>query len=482
MGNRSTATRHPAARHGQGFLTKPRDPEHRQGALTARRDPARIIRTPGEVFAAAAAIPRTVPAWAGEEGPRWRITISPGSVQVGSRDYGRINRSAERRLAAAMRQTSEMTLELDRPAKRGTIDEFSQKSRARMVRRLSTLDYSPLFSDDTVPGLVTLTLPHDWEAVAPTAEAFKSIVNRFRMAYRYGWGDIIRGVWKMESQYRQACARNGCHDPRAPHLHILTAIPQGVDLRKGRAFPEWLSHAWAQAVRASKVADEGRAHVADAATPCSCSEYCRGLAAGTGVDYEETLRYADAKRIAVYFTKHGAFANKDYQNALPDAWRAAEEGGARFWGYWGIRPAEGVQETDEATAIKVARHLRKLQESQSYARKQKVWRSRAASSDLDAELVAAEDVNVHYRGSAARKVIVTDAGEVRELYQRTVTRRVRYMRGHRGFLSVNDGVATATDIARLVAYFNDLEGGGLLGPDPAMVPRSGRDVHRLRPQ
>lgn len=89
---------------------------------------------------------------------------------------------------------------------------------------------------------------------------------------------------------------------------------------------------------------------------------------------------------------------------------------------------------------------------------------------------------MHYRGTATRKIIVTDAGEVRELYQRTVKRRVRYMRGHRGFLSVNDGVATAADIARLVAYFNGLDDGGLLGPDPSMVPRTGRDVHRLRPQ
>lgn len=452
--------------------------------MTRDRDLARIIRTPSEVFAAAAAIPRTVKPWAGEEGPRWRITVSPGSVQIGTRDYGRINRSTEKRLEAAMRDDGLMTIELESPAKRGTIDDFSQKSRARMVRRLSTLDYSPLFGEGSTPGLITLTLPHDWEAVAPTAQAFKSIVDRFRSSYRYGWGDIIRGVWKMETQFRKACAEKGCHDPRAPHLHILSDIPQGVDLRKGREFPEWLSHAWAQAVRASKVADEGREHQLEGA--CGCSEYCRGLSAGTGVDYQETLRYADAKRIAVYFTKHGVFANKDYQNVLPDAWRAAEEGGARFWGYWGIAPAEGVQETDEGTAIKVARHLRKLQDSQSYSRKQKVWRSRPVSSsaptDLDDELESESPNNVHYRGTASRKIVVTDSGELRELYQRTVTRRVRYMRGHRGFLSVNDGVATAADIARLVEYFNDLDSGGLLGPDPAMVPRTGREVHKSPPQ
>lgn len=360
------------------------------------------------MFAAAAAIPRTVEPWQGEEGPRWRITVSPGSVQIGTRDYGRINRSTEKRIAAAMRQTVDMTLELERPSKRGTIDDFSQKSRARMTRRLCTLDYTPLFTEDSKPGLITLTLPHDWESVAPTAEAFKAIVNRFRSAYSYGWGDMLRGVWKMETQYRQACARNGCHDPRAPHLHILTAIPQGVDLRKGRPFEEWLSDTWTRSIRPSKTPDDGKVHfdgVDAQAKPCACSEWCRSLSAGTGVDYEETLRYADAKRIAVYFTKHGTFGNKEYQNRMPDAWRTAEEGGARFWGYWGIRPAEGVQETDEETAIKVARHLRKLHDSQGYVRKETVWRSRPASSsassgvDVTAAANGVENETQHYRSS-----------------------------------------------------------------------------------
>lgn len=44
------------------------------------------------------------------------------------------------------------------------------------------------------------------------------------------------------------------------------------------------------------------------------------------------------------------------------------------------------------------------------------------------------------------------------------------MRGHRGFLSVNDGVATAEGIARLVDHFIELDGSGFLDPHPNMVP------------
>lgn len=325
-----------------------------------------MIRSPAEVYAAAAGITRTVPKWQGEEGPRWRITVSPGSVQIGTRDYAALNRSSERRIEAALRQNTSMTI-LERPtAPRGHVTDWSQKSRARMVRRLCTLDYTPLFTGDRTPALVTLTMPHDWETVAGTAEDFKKIVDRFRAAYRSVWGDIIRGVWKMEFQYRQACARNGCHDPRAPHLHILTVVPEGTT-KRGVAFPEWLSKAWAQAV-AHPDPEQRRLHEL----------------AGTGIDYEETLRYGDAKRIAVYFTKHGSFASKDYQNDMPEAWKVAQAGGARFWGYWGLRPAEGVQETDEATAVYIARHLRKLNDAQAYVRDQSVWRvERDAAESLE---------------------------------------------------------------------------------------------------
>jgi len=67
----------------------------------------------------------------------------------------------------------------------------------------------------------------------------------------------------------------------------------------------------------------------------------------------------------------------------------------------------------------IARMLRGKQRSAGYVRKTSVWR------------------------------LNTKTGEYRK---RRVNRRVKYMKGHRGFLSVNDGVAAAADIQRLVEY------------------------------
>lgn len=72
----------------------------------------------------------------------------------------------------------------------------------------------------------------------------------------------------------------------------------------------------------------------------------------------------------------------------------------------------------------------------------------------------------------------TRTGEYRK---RTVRRRVKYMRGHRGFLSVNDGVATARDIARLVAYHRDPVDWFDL-PDERPFEDRARDLHIARAQ
>lgn len=75
------------------------------------------------------------------------------------------------------------------------------------------------------------------------------------------------------------------------------------------------------------------------------------------------------------------------------------------------------------------RHLRKLARSRSFVRKVEVTRWK----------------------------IDHDTGEVRE-YVRHVNRRVQYLKGRQvGFLSVNNGPATVTDIARIL---HDIEGPG----------------------
>ena len=241
-----------------------------------------------------------------------------------------------------MRDTGSMTLELSTPLPtRGQILGWSQKSRANMARTLTTLDYSPILGDDTTPAMVTLTVPGEWQSVAGTPDLLKRAVNRFREYYRNAYGQHMPGVWKMEFQRRGA-----------PHLHILTTVPsvarpaptRGRAGRKTGAaaeplrFREWVAIAWANAL--------------DHQDP---EQYAAGIRAGTRVDEDLTLRYGDAKRVAVYFAKHGAFAEKEYQNELPDAWRRAiergESGGARYWGYWKLRSVREVVEMDAALII-----------------------------------------------------------------------------------------------------------------------------------
>ena len=211
------------------------------------------------------------------------------------------------------------------------VTSWSRRSRARMKMTLDTLDYSPLFADGWRVAMVTLTMPGaGWEECVPTPADFKYKVNRLKAEFKREFGFPLEGVWKMEFQRRGA-----------PHLHILMAIPpmkghiNGNRWRAGEdaEFPKWLSHTWARVVGV-KNAEERRKHIA----------------AGTGIDYVDE-QYRDPRRIATYFSKHGAFAGKEYQNEIPELWRTAVENGAasgQFWGYWGLEKAMASVELNEA--------------------------------------------------------------------------------------------------------------------------------------
>jgi hypothetical protein len=161
--------------------------------------------------------------------------------------------------------------------------------------------------------------------VAPSGEAFKLLVNKFRKRYAFAWGVQMAGPWKMEFQRRGA-----------PHLHVLTVPPLGLSAGSQLPFAEWLSKTWADVVNAPDP-EERRKHEL----------------AGTGVDYEETLRYGDPKRIAVYFSKHGLFRDKEYQNQVPDAWSEPGKGPGRFWGVWVLDVAKAnVEIADNAHYVK----------------------------------------------------------------------------------------------------------------------------------
>lgn len=323
---------------------------------TSRTTSPAGFRRLDELRSAVDSIPRTVAPWRGEEGPRWQLTVSPGSVRLGTKDYGRISQSEEQRVLRRLRDNPGMTLEMLAPQPtRGTILGWSEKSRARMASTLTTLDYSPILGDDTTPAMVTLTCPGDWQTVAGTPDLFKAAVQRFRSRFYNVYGYMMPGVWKLEFQRRGA-----------PHLHILTTIPDGLvprprsrsdaaHVRRCRQsscsasvhadselvqFREWVALAWA--------------HALDHPDP---DERAKSIRAGTRVDEDLTMRYGDAKRVAVYFAKHGSFAEKDYQNHLPVEWSAAIESGssmgARFWGYWQLDSVREVVEMDASLIMHI---------------------------------------------------------------------------------------------------------------------------------
>jgi hypothetical protein len=247
---------------------------------------------------------------------RWYLSISPGTVRLHSR-----------RMAPKVTLGDNEDMDEGRAGK--PITEWSSQSRARMTSVLPSLDYEPMFASNGVAAMVTLTLPGEgWEQLVPDLKTFKKMLARFQMLYKRAWGSMPVAVWKMEFQRRGA-----------PHVHLFMVPPTGIARGRGpaRHFPNWLSVTWAKIVGAPEGSTMRKNHEL----------------AGTGIDYREGARFSDPRRIAVYFSKHGSFADKEYQNHMPEHWRQAilesRSGGARFWGYWQLEKAVETVElrTDE---------------------------------------------------------------------------------------------------------------------------------------
>lgn len=354
------------------------------------------------------------------EGPHWRIQIGPGVVGVGTKDYARADRAAER-------EVQRRALDVDmavawfeaegewppEPTPSRVIEEWSRKSRARMVRRLCELDYTPLYVDSDgcrhgrLPGLVTLTYPGDWLTVAPNGKTVKAHMKAFRKRYERAWGESLVAVWKMEFQRRGA-----------PHIHLLMAPPHGRDQVTYLPFREWLSRAWAEIV--------------DHPDP---EEKARHLRAGTGVDFAEGLRAKDPKRVAVYFLKHNVAGDKEYQHNVPEQWQEPGEGPGRFWGYWTLKPVVATVEVEPEDAVAAARVMRRWSRAQD--RIQPVTRPRVARG-------RAQSVYPEVIGLAGAQFL---AAQAPTRYRRTRRRVVLVSRG-RGWIAVNDGPAFASDLAR----------------------------------
>lgn len=332
--------------------------------------------------------------WDGAEGPRWFVRIAPGMVQVGSTDLARGERTIERQERARhldadmLASWSSSSGELP-PARttgeRGVILGWSSKSRANMIRTLCTLDYSDLIGADDRAATITLTYPGDWLTVAPNGRAVKLHWALFRKRWTRRWGPLCC-VWKLEFQQRGA-----------PHFHFLTVLPVGVDLVEFRA---WVASTWAAVVDHPNMV-----------------ERMKHEQAGTAVDVQEGARMTDPKRIGVYFSKHGVYSAKDYQNQPPAEWVESGKSVGRFWGVVGLQPATAAVPVSRDQALSVSRTLRRWQRQNRYQRPTTVVRVEQATG------------RIRFRSS-----------------KKWVTR----MSGSAGFVAVNDGPSVAMMLGRLL--------------------------------
>lgn len=383
--------------------------------------------TRAEVIAATREFPAE-PAWDGHEGPRPRITVGPGVVRVSRRDLARRERTAERAIDARAKKVDLIAARLlasgempQEPKPQREITSWSRKSRTNMLLAIMELDFAPMMVAGRPPAMVTLTYPGDWLTVAPNGAAAKRHLQEFRHRWFRAWGERPYAIWKLEFQHRGA-----------PHFHLLMVPPQGMAQTgsgAGLPFKQWLSVTWA-----------------DIVSHPDPQEYVKHLAAGTGVDFAEGMRYADPKRAGVYFGKHGSFARKDYQHCVPLEWQGPGDGPGRFWGYWNLRRIAAGVEVDGPTATWAARLLRRRSRAQRALRELRVPRTRGGR---------VIPVTYDVIGLAGAQLVASRTPGRRRKVRRRVTRI-----GDRGagWLMVNNGPRFAAQIATYIRRHVDSVG------------------------
>ena len=227
---------------------------------------------------------------------------------------------------------------------RGRITEWSGKSRANMIRRMSSTDWRPMLAWSAAP-MVTVTYPGPWFAFAPTRACVGRHLEALKESYRREFCAPARrkvmGAWKVEYQRRGA-----------PHLHLLLPIPPGQTLA---AYRKWVAQTWHRIIWEDRGADFLRllrllGHDSDGAALVYAEHEARSLSAGTAVDEGEGARMRDPRRIALYFLghslSHAADGGKEYQHRLPASY-AGRAG--RWWGIWGLPDTTQAVHVDAET-------------------------------------------------------------------------------------------------------------------------------------
>jgi len=204
---------------------------------------------------------------------------------------------------------------------RGVIRGFSRKSRLRMLRALSDVDW---LAEPGHPDMVTLTYPRQYPRDGRICQAH---LRAFTERHRRKWGDA-RFAWKREYQRRGA-----------PHFHLYIFRPSGVGIDAYRA---WVARAWFEVVGSGDA---------------------RHLRAGTAVDQQFCSKVRSSRMIAWYFAKHNIKGDhsKAYQNDAPDD---AHHIG-RYWGIVGIERKVSTFPISHDLAVEVMRTLRRYRRAQT---------------------------------------------------------------------------------------------------------------------
>ena len=298
---------------------------------------------------------------------RYFVTLTPGMVKI----------SKKKALLSSHRRSSS-------GGSRAPIVKWTRKSRATMVAKLASLDYSPMFqSEELVPVMITLTYPRNWQEVVPSALVAKRHLRILQKRWERKFKSPMLAIWKMEFQRRGA-----------PHFHIFTSTTT-ID----QEFKSWLSQTWAEIVGCKDP-----------------EEYRKHLRAGTGLDVAIGWKALETKLITSYFLKHNSPGNgsKEYQNQPPQEW--IDQGSVgRFWGVFNLKSLAVETEITKKDAEHIARVLRKLHRSRTSPRRLNRWRVNRKTG---------------------------------ELKPKSLVGRVKRFKGTSGFLVVRSGLDTGVALSR----------------------------------
>jgi hypothetical protein len=381
-------------------------------------------------------------------GPRYEVIVTPGVVRFKARG-----------LSGAGPPPG---------VRRAEITAWTPQSRTRMLEGFSSVDTGPLLARGPAV-MVTLTLPGEWQVVAPTGAEFKRLFRRWLDVYRRTWGEALACFWVLEFQRRGA-----------PHIHMVVPAAHGkpralVDAdvsekaahtRKSGVFGPGCPTG-ERADHGSGGGDQGARRSRESTAWCRCrvcgvagelltftawcshswaavvnhpdpEQYRRHVLAGTGVDWTTGHTMTDTKRLVTYFDKHaGTAGGKEYQKEVPELWRAPGKGPGRFWGYRGMRRISAVADVTPADWDAKKRTVRRLSQRVTYTPPGARFPTRVEKR--------CHDVRVP-RGPATVDPVT---GELRQRY-RKVRRPYSYMPGKQGgFVLVNDGPALMSALSRI---------------------------------